>query len=243
VRNDILRGDYRSLYLAWLMVALQELYVLEDDEDLAEPPVPVGLHKLSPNLRNFIDFFEIGMDLVNAAAQGSSNQSLPESPLVNYLNKLPDNEKLDYLKRLLAGEAYLDVTLAKRLRELAGVDAVSLPTNDQPRTIRQLMTLADQVKAARLEKERQQAEAARKKHLEKVAKLEDAYWERVPQLIEQKRANTYDEAVSILKDLRDLAAQRGELSDFHARMRDIQKSYPTLRGLHHRLQNARLFQS
>jgi hypothetical protein len=243
VRNDILRGDYRSLYLAWLMVAMQELYVLEEDEDLTEPPVPTGLHKLSPTLRNFVDFFEIDMDIINAAAQGSSKQSQPESPLVGYLDKLPDDEKLDYLKRLLAGETYLDVALAKRLRELAGVDTASLSKSDQPRTIRQLMRLADQVEQKRLEKERQQAEAARKKHLEKVAKVEDAYWERVPQLIEQKRAKPYDEAVSILKDLRDLAAQRGELASFQARIRNIQETYPTLRGLHSRLQNAGLFQS
>ena len=240
VRNDILRGDYRSLYLAWLMVALQELYVLEEDEDLTEPPVPTGLHKLSPTLRNFVDFFEIDMDIINAAAQGSSKQSQPESPLVGYLDKLPDDEKLDYLKRLLAGETYLDVALSKRLRELAGVDTASLSKSDQPRTIRQLMRLADQVEQKRLEKERQQAEAARKKHLEKVAKVEDAYWERVPQLIEQKRAKPYDEAVSILKDLRDLAAQRGELASFQARIRNIQEAYPTLRGLHSRLQNAGL---
>ena len=136
VRNDILRDDYRSLYLAWLMVALQEFYLLEDDEDLTEPPVPARLNKLSPTLRNFVDFFEIDMDIVNAAAQSSSNQSQPEAQVANYLDKLPDDEKLDYLKRLLAGETYLDVALAKRLRELAGVDAVSLPRNDQPRTIR-----------------------------------------------------------------------------------------------------------
>jgi len=243
VRNDILRGDYRSLYLAWLMVALQELYVLEEDEDLTEPPVPASLHKLSPTLRNFVDFFEIDMDIVNAAAQGSSNQSQPEAQLANYLDKLSNDEKLDYLKRLLAGETYLDAALAKRLRELAGTDAEALPTSDQPRTIRQLMTLADQVEQKRLEKERQQAEADHKKHLEKIARLEDAYWDRVPQLIEQKRANTYDEAVSILKDLRDLAAQRGELASFQARIRDIQAKYPTLRGLHCRLQNAGLIQN
>lgn len=40
VRSDILRGDYRVLYLAWLMIAEYELEVLEEDEDLGEPPVP-----------------------------------------------------------------------------------------------------------------------------------------------------------------------------------------------------------
>jgi uncharacterized Zn finger protein len=105
-----------------------------------------------------------------------------------------------------------------------------------------LMAQSEQVEQERLEKERRQAEAARKKHLEKIARVEDQYWASVPQLIEQKRANTYDEAVQILKDLHDLAEQRGQLPEFQARIRDIRETYPTLRGLHSRLDNAGLFQ-
>jgi hypothetical protein len=242
VQNDIMRGDYRSLYLAWLMVAVQELYVLEDNEDLTEPPVPSGLHNLSPTLRNFTDFFEIDMDLVNAAAKDSERRSQPEVQLSDYLEHLPDDEKLDFLKRLLAGETHLDIALAKRLRELSGADDMPLPPTDQRRTIRQLLAQSEQVEQERLEKERRQAEVARKKHLEKIARVEDQYWASVPQLIEQKRANTYDEAVQILKDLHDLAEQRGQLPEFQARIRDIRETYPTLRGLHSRLDNAGLFQ-
>jgi hypothetical protein len=242
VQNDIMRGDYRSLYLAWLMVAVQELYVLEDDEDLTEPPVPPGLHNLSPTLRNFADFFEIDMDLVNAAAKDSERHSQPGAQPSGYLEHLPNDEKLDFLKRLLAGETHLDIALAKRLRELSGADDMPLPPTDQRRTIRQLMAQSEQVEQERLEKERRQAEVARKKHLEKIARVEDQYWASVPQLIEQKRANTYDEAIQILKDLHDLAEQRGQLSEFQARIRDIRETYPTLRGLHSRLDNAGLFQ-
>lgn len=240
VRNDILRGDYRGLYLGWLMAVTQELYALEDDEDLTEPPVPSGMGKLSPTLRNFADFFEINIDLINAGAQGSSKDAQPETQLGDYLVQLPDDEKLDFLKRLLAGETYLDIALAKRLREIAGKDAISLPTNDQRRTIRQLLDLANQVEQKHLQEERQKAEIARKKHLAKVAQAEGVYWDRVPQLIEQKRANTYDEAVQILKDLRDLADERGQLSEFQARIREIYETYPTLRGLHSRLKEAGL---
>jgi hypothetical protein len=68
IRDDILRGDYRSLYLAWLKFAHYELDVLEEDEDLTEPPVPPNLQSLSPALRNFVDFFEIDLDWVAAAA-------------------------------------------------------------------------------------------------------------------------------------------------------------------------------
>ncbi|MBZ0275341.1 MAG: hypothetical protein K8I60_04315, partial [Anaerolineae bacterium] len=38
VRDDVLRGDYRALYLAWLVIAEYEFVILEEDEDLTEPP-------------------------------------------------------------------------------------------------------------------------------------------------------------------------------------------------------------
>jgi hypothetical protein len=78
------------------------------------------------------------MDLVNAAAKDSERHGQPGVQLSGYLEHLPDDEKLDFLKRLLAGETYLDIALAKRLRELSGADNMSLPTTDQRRTIRHL---------------------------------------------------------------------------------------------------------
>lgn len=240
VHNDILRGDYCSLYLAWLMVAVQELDILEDDEDLTEPPLPPGLRGLSPVLKNFADFFEIDIDLVHAAAKDSPRHSPSEGQPSDYLAHLPDNEKLDFLKRLLAGETHLDIALLKRLREVSGADFMPLSTTGERRTIRQLMGQSVQVEQERLEKERQQAEVARKKHLETIAKVEDQYWVLIPELIEQKRTDTYKEAVQMLKDLHDLAEERGRLAEFQARIQNILETYPTLRGLHRRLDEAGL---
>jgi hypothetical protein len=59
-------------------------------------------------------------------------------------------------------------------------------------------------------------------------------------LIEQKRANTYDEAVNTLKDLRDLATHRQRLTEFQDRLTAIRSQYPTLRGLQNRLKEAGL---
>ena len=56
LRDDILRGDWRTLYLAWLKIAHSEVEMLEADEDLIEPSVPPNLQRLSPALRHFITF-------------------------------------------------------------------------------------------------------------------------------------------------------------------------------------------
>ena len=47
IRTDLMRGDYRALYLGWLAgIPMRE----EDGEDEEEPPVPPGLAKLSAPL-------------------------------------------------------------------------------------------------------------------------------------------------------------------------------------------------
>ena len=63
---------------------------------------------------------------------------------------------------------------------------------------------------------------------------------RISALIAQKRANTYEEAVSILKDLHDLAAHQQRLAEFQEKLAAIRSQYPTLQGLHRRLKEARL---
>jgi hypothetical protein len=65
-RSELLGGDHRLLYLAWL-TGIQWDDV--DDED-TEPPVPAGLADLSGALRAVADFLEIDEDLVAVAAVG-----------------------------------------------------------------------------------------------------------------------------------------------------------------------------
>ena len=68
LREDILNQDYRVLYLAWLKAIELEGEFAGDAEP--EPPVPPGLHKLSPALRAFVDLFEIDEHLQQYTAKG-----------------------------------------------------------------------------------------------------------------------------------------------------------------------------
>src|SRR5205085_663824 len=69
LRNDILDGDYRCLYLAWLNAAAWQ----DPDEqaELQEPPVPAGLRKLTPALKRFAEFFDIDEAQIKSAAAAS----------------------------------------------------------------------------------------------------------------------------------------------------------------------------
>ena len=55
LREKILQGDYRCLYLAWLKAAT--IYFDFEEEDLLEPPLPPNLGNLSGSLSSFPTVF------------------------------------------------------------------------------------------------------------------------------------------------------------------------------------------
>ena len=239
VRNDILRGDWRALYLAWLLFAREEFEILEADEDLTSPPLPPNLHRLSPALERFATFFDLDPDLITAAAQFSRAIEPSENDLSAQLDRLPDGEKQDFLRRLLRGESHLDIALAARLRELAGPDERATVT-EPTCSIQQLVAGARQIAQQRREAEREQAEIERLKKLEETVRHEGELWARLADLIEQKKANAYEEAIDILKALRDLAIYQNRSSEFRQKMVAIKNQHPTLQGLLKRMKNAGL---
>ena len=167
LREDILQGDLRVLYLAWLRAAYLEYEILEDDEDLTEPPVPPRLGALSPALKQFIAFFELDEDLVSAAAQSSPDASPTEkAALGSYVDRLSPDEMRGFLHRLLRAERHLDIALTKRLREFIPAPEQA-PSSTPARTLRALVSQAESVEKARLAEEKRQAEAALQKLLRK----------------------------------------------------------------------------
>ncbi len=239
LRDDIIQGDLRTLYLAWLMIAFYETEVLEEDEDLTEPPVPPNLHQLSAPLRNFIDFFSIDIDLVSAAAEASSATQESHDDLKKLIPLLSEQERNNFLERLLEGQQHLDTKLTKRLRLLLPEKNSSVPEMPR-RTIRDLVEASEGMHERRKLEEKRQAEAARAKKMDALASQEAQLWKQVSDLVERRNPQSYDEAVNILKDLRELARYQNRLSEFQKKMMELQERYPTLRGLHSRMKTAKL---
>ena len=76
IREELLQGDFRVLYLAWLQatsLALDLDDIDDADEELVEPPVPAGLDQLSPALKTFVRFLDIDEALVAAARKITHN--------------------------------------------------------------------------------------------------------------------------------------------------------------------------
>jgi hypothetical protein len=116
LRDDILGGDYRVLYLAWLKTLEMEDLL----DSVTEPPVPPGLNKLSPALRTFVGFFKIDEFLIRLAAEASSDRkTASEGWLRGAIAQLPEEERDGFLLRLAQGEVHLSVELNRRLRQVA----------------------------------------------------------------------------------------------------------------------------
>jgi hypothetical protein len=63
LRAELMRGDLRPAYLAWLLaVAADDL-----DDDAEEPPVPAGLGERTAEQEAMVEFPPIDVDLVSAA--------------------------------------------------------------------------------------------------------------------------------------------------------------------------------
>jgi hypothetical protein len=238
LRADLLEGDHRILYLAWLKAMTFDDVSYDDegdeddeddDPDFAasdrEPPVPPGLKKLTPPLQNFAQVFGIDPFLVQAAAEASPD---PKKTLaVDYrelIGRLPRTECDDFLTRLAEGDPGVGFALRKRLG--AFLPQVRLQPA-RPRTIQQLLQRAQQLKVA--EKKRQ-VEAARQKHISEMKSLairEATVWQQVETLLEtgRKIASVYDEATGMLEKLNQLSVFQDTQDIFQARVHQLAQKY------------------
>lgn len=143
LREALLHGDLRALYLFWLRCAAERAGWADedgDDTELVEPPVPPGLGELDPALRAFAEFFGIDQDLIAAAAEASPALKATKEPLERWIPLLPEAERNAFLLRVARGEAHVGIALLQRLREVGG--ATPTPATTARRTFAELQVAA-----------------------------------------------------------------------------------------------------
>ncbi|MBN1140064.1 MAG: hypothetical protein JXM73_26075 [Anaerolineae bacterium] len=234
LRDDILRGDYRALYLAWL----KTLKVEDLLESVVEPPVPPELARLTPALRRFGKFFKIDSFLIKVAAKASGDrQAAPDGWLGGALARLEDEERDAFLLRLAQGEPHLSAALNRRLREIV---PMTEPEVQPRRTVGQLLRQAKEKRKQERRRQAAEAEARRLQELEALAGRQAEAWAEVEALIEERKAKPYEEAVRMLVKLRDLARHQGKEVAFQERVNGIYERYSRRLGLLDRLRDAGL---
>jgi hypothetical protein len=142
------------------------------------------------------------------------------------------------LLRVLAEESnhLLRMEMARRFREATAPRAAPGASGKGRRTFKQLIAerdgLAEKKKkeaAERAAKEKalrdcQKAEA-RARYLDDLATRESATWREVETLIATKLPKSYDRAIELLVDLRDLAARSGREAEARARTEEIRQRH------------------
>ena len=245
-RSELLSGDHRLLYLAWLL-GIQWDHVEDDD---TEPPVPAGLADLSGALRAIADFLEIDEDLIAVAAEASpALKEEPAAGLADWIAALPAAEKDKLLTMVAQAEGpQVRALLLRRFR--ADSPSQNAPAGST-RTAAQLWAAAGARKTVREEAEAQarrvEAErvaaakaAAYNKRLDQLATRTEAAWQEIADLIETKKPHDYDQAVSLLCDLSALGRRHGDHDSFTARFLQLRSRHERKPSLQERFDKAGL---
>lgn len=244
VRDELLRGDLRSLYIGWLAGVGRGMV----DDDEMEPVAVNGLGQLTSAQRALAEFLEVDEDLLAGAGMGSpaaQDEKASQKEVDAWIHDLPGDEVKMVLKQLLSGQGQQAERTVKSLfaawrRGLEG-DGGGSPR----RSIGELRASAQAAEKIRLEKERhdqRQREAKRRKeryaYLKNLSKDFPRAWKSVQQTVERGSGSAYDEACRALVDLSEAYAVHACNKRFQEELRKFMVDYVRRKALVQRLAKA-----
>ncbi len=234
VRTDLMRGDLRVAYLAWLL-AVQAGEVADNH---SEPPVPPGLSDLTASQAAMAEFLRIDEDLISAAAEASNEAADDRPALRKWVLALTPRMKDDWLRRAIDEP---DLALGGELLRAHRAE-VKPALDTRRRTVADLLASAERhrgererAEAARADKAKKAAEAARNKRLDRLSARVDAAWAELEALVEK---SAYEEALTLATDLRDLSKRDGASLPFAAPFEAMRKRQLRRRGFFDRWKRA-----
>lgn len=225
LRDELLSGDLRSLYLGWLAAA-REL-----DDDAPEPEVPAGMSDLSASQRALVEFIEVDPDMLSAAAgtEHAADDSTQVAAIDIWLNELLREEMAALLKPIVRdqgreAERQIKARYAAWLKAQRPSRTAPAPQRNAAQ-LRELSQSASDVRLAYEAKERAAQEAERHRQREAVLRSLmtdlDKYWAAVDDLALRGSASAYEQAVRALVDLAEGYALTSSRKDFDRALRRL----------------------
>ncbi len=233
IRDELARGDFRSLYIGWLASASRAL--LYDDEETVNcrndengdendetdrtnrvgPPIPAGLESLTDSQIALASFLDVERDLIAAAAQTSPDRSVDDcscQAIVEWSAELSEQEVRAILVRLLEGEGMRVLTeLRSRYHRARAESAASAEGGSGARSPGDLLAAPVRI----------QGERKRREYLAALARRPSELWSTVSALAEEQKASSYDAACRLLIDMRDSSIQAGLRQVFDAKLAQL----------------------
>lgn len=227
VREELLRGDYRALFLGWLADFQPEEWTDPRDNAVVVPPIPGGLDRLSPAQAALIKHFPVDRDAL-AVAGTLSQASTPERiPIATVVQRLSMSEMQALLERVAEGQGLRVMSEMNRLSNpvpaIAGVPALSC-TEFAAKVVEVRESRQKQEAKAEAAK-RKREEEARRQRLASVMEQADVIWVGLDPLMDQKVTAAYDQVAAQLQELRDAHDQAGERATFRRRLTAFRERY------------------
>jgi hypothetical protein len=229
LRQELLRGDTRPLYLGWLArLCAGEL----SDEDM-EPPLPSGLATLTPAQQALVDFLEIDPDWLQAAAADSPAETTTTGPDYDLWLEQQSPVDLRAAVRLLLEGRTLEAerSLNRRFLDWQRDHRPQVETSPR-RTVAQIATGYTSAREQRLERERRaraRAEAKRlaerNARLAKLAADPDKIWQEMDIQLKRGTGRSYDQALDLAQSLADALDQAGRKEDFKNGLARLQHNH------------------
>ena len=231
LREALMSGDHRCLYLAWLFDV--QTGSVDSSED--EAPVPPGLAQSDAALDTLAELLHLSEDLLSAAREGSAPLEIvgPErAEVLAWLSTRKPAERDEWLLRVFTGEG---ARVSSELRSLYR-EGQAKPSKKATarRTVGDLLDRSEAIEEARLDAERAEKEraakeraAARQRYLDSLVSREEELWKQVATLVAEMKPASYDRAVVLLTDLRDLAVREDTREAFDERLIALRKANKT----------------
>src|SRR5438876_8321475 len=103
VREELMRGDHRALFLGWLADFHPDEWRDPEDGAVVMPPIPAGLDQLSPALTALIKQFPVDPDALAVATELSQASTPDRIPIAAVLERLSVSEMRALLGRVAEG--------------------------------------------------------------------------------------------------------------------------------------------
>jgi hypothetical protein len=242
LRTELMSGDLRFAYLAWLL-AVQAGEVPDEN---VEPPVPPGLSSLSAAQAALVEFLRIDEDLLAAAAATSVPEIDDTKAVRTWALALSGRAKDQWLARAIEDPG---LPLGAELRRTFRGESKQAPRSR--RGVAELRAVAEEIRdrrdhAAMLarEKAKKAADVARNKRLDTLAARLDGAWGEREAVIEKRDydgamkvaldlrgfAEGYDGAVKVALDLRGFAKRDGSAARFASSFEELRNRQHRRRG-------------
>ena len=168
IRDELMEGDLRALYITWLasqyMMFGYEEDQEEEDYEINVPPVPPAFGNLTEAQQALAELLQVPEELLAAAAHHSTGTmaSPKKDDFATWVNQLPVDRKDEYLLRLAHNEPGLSHLFVRELCELNREKACARPSDGERVTY---ATLNSESKILKNQREREKRERERAEHL------------------------------------------------------------------------------